>query len=114
MPCVTRLRRICSKNRSGMALAAASWLHGTGAPVLACANCSVAWTAYSTVRDSFMILPPERESQRGARGVSRRLLSTANCPASSDFSRSTSGPGYGLGRHLADALLIPAVAAERL
>src|SRR5262245_14131194 len=55
MPCVTRLRRICSKNRSGILPSAASLLHGTGPLAESWASCSVALTAYETVRESFML-----------------------------------------------------------
>ncbi len=47
--------QICSKKRSGIELEAANWLQGTGAPDLDWASCNVAWIAYSTVRESFMI-----------------------------------------------------------
>src|SRR5262249_28085455 len=58
MPCVTRLRRICNKNRSGILPASASLLHGTGVVGSLLASCNVACTAYPTVRDNFMIACP--------------------------------------------------------
>src|SRR6185369_6841374 len=54
MPCVTRLRRICSRNRSGILPSAANLLHGTGPCAESCASCNVALTAYETVRESFI------------------------------------------------------------